>query len=104
VSRKVAQGGALLWPAGVSVVTVSAAGTVVPVGDWDTHGKNDGRKFGQFEDYRQRLPAFPSGADWTVDTGKRGLLDHPVLDHFRYHAAAGRIRTHHRLRVAQHCG
>ncbi len=47
-----------LAQAGVSVVTVSVAGTVLPVGDWDTHGKNDGRKFGQFEDYRQRLPVF----------------------------------------------
>jgi len=47
-----------LAQAGVSVVTVSVAGTVVPVGDWDTHGKNDGRKFGQFEDYRQRLPVY----------------------------------------------
>jgi uncharacterized protein (DUF1501 family) len=47
-----------LAAAGVSVVTVSVAGTVLPVGDWDTHGKNDGRKFGQFEDYRQRLPVF----------------------------------------------
>ena len=47
-----------LAQAGVAVVTVSVAGTVVPVGDWDTHGKNDGRKFGQFEDYRQRLPVF----------------------------------------------
>jgi uncharacterized protein (DUF1501 family) len=44
--------------AGVSVVTVSVAGTVVPVGDWDSHGKNDGRKLGIFEDYRQRLPVY----------------------------------------------
>ena len=47
-----------LAQAGVSVLTVSVAGTVVPVGDWDTHGKNDGRKFGQFEDYRLRLPVY----------------------------------------------
>ncbi|MFO0866331.1 MAG: DUF1501 domain-containing protein [Gemmataceae bacterium] len=47
-----------LAEAGVSVVTVSVAGTVLPVGDWDTHGKNDGRRFGQFEDYRQRLPVY----------------------------------------------
>ena len=47
-----------LAEAGVSVVTVSLAGTVVPVGDWDTHGKNDGRKFGQFDDFRKRLPVF----------------------------------------------
>ena len=47
-----------LAQAGVSVITVSVAGTVLPVGDWDTHGKNDGRKYGQFEDYRLRLPVF----------------------------------------------
>jgi hypothetical protein len=47
-----------LVQAGVSVVTVSVAGTVVPVGDWDSHGKNDGRKFGIFDDYKQRLPVY----------------------------------------------
>ncbi|MBL8793083.1 MAG: DUF1501 domain-containing protein [Planctomycetia bacterium] len=47
-----------LVQAGVSVVTVSVAGTVVPVGDWDSHGTNDGRKFGIFQDYRQRLPVY----------------------------------------------
>jgi hypothetical protein len=44
--------------AGVSVVTVSVAGTVLPVGDWDSHGTNDGRRFGIFADYKQRLPAY----------------------------------------------
>src|SRR4051794_13659158 len=47
-----------LAQAGVSVETVSVAGTVVPVGDWDTHGKNGGSKFGLFEDFRQGLPVF----------------------------------------------
>jgi len=63
-----------LVQAGVSVVTVSVAGTVVPVGDWDTHGKNDGRKFGQFEDYRQRLPVFDSLIHaFLTDLHARGL-------------------------------
>ena len=60
-----------LAQAGVSVVTASVAGTVLPVGDWDTHGKNDGRKFGQFEDYRQRLPVF----DTLVHTFLTDLYD-----------------------------
>jgi hypothetical protein len=63
-----------LAQAGVSVVTVSVAGTVVPVGDWDTHGKNDGRKFGQFEDYRQRLPVFDKVIHaFLTDLYERGL-------------------------------
>jgi len=63
-----------LAQAGVSVVTVSVAGTVLPVGDWDTHGKNDGRKFGQFEDYRQRLPVFDKLIHTFVsDLYERGL-------------------------------
>ncbi|MFM8271260.1 MAG: DUF1501 domain-containing protein [Gemmata sp.] len=60
-----------LAQAGVSVVTVSVAGTVVPVGDWDTHGKNDGRKFGQFDDYRQRLPVY----DQVIHTFLTDLYD-----------------------------
>jgi len=47
-----------LVEAGVSIVTASIAGTVVPVGDWDSHGTNDGRKFGIFQDYKQRLPVY----------------------------------------------
>jgi hypothetical protein len=63
-----------LVQAGVSVVTVSVAGTVVPVGDWDTHGKNDGRKFGQFDDYRQRLPVFDKVIHaFLTDLYERGL-------------------------------
>jgi len=63
-----------LVQAGVSVVTVSVAGTVVPVGDWDTHGKNDGRKFGCFEDYRQRLPVFDKLIHtFLTDLYERGL-------------------------------
>lgn len=63
-----------LAQAGVAVVTVSVAGTVVPVGDWDTHGKNDGRKFGQFEDYRQRLPVFDKVIHaFLTDLYERGL-------------------------------
>ncbi|MCE9532263.1 MAG: DUF1501 domain-containing protein [Planctomycetes bacterium] len=59
---------------GVAVVTVSVAGTVLPVGDWDTHGKNDGRKFGQFEDYRQRLPVFDKVIHtFLTDFYERGL-------------------------------
>jgi len=63
-----------LAQAGVPVVTVSVAGTVLPVGDWDTHGKNDGRKFGQFEDYRQRLPVFDKVLHaFITDLYERGL-------------------------------
>ena len=63
-----------LAQAGVSVVTVSVAGTVLPVGDWDTHGKNDGRRFGQFEDYRQRLPVYDRLIhNFITDLYQRGL-------------------------------
>jgi hypothetical protein len=63
-----------LAQAGVSVITVSVAGTVVPVGDWDTHGKNDGRRFGQFEDFRQRLPVFDRVIHaFLTDLYQRGL-------------------------------
>ena len=63
-----------LATAGVSVVTVSVAGTVVPVGDWDTHGKNDGRRFGIFEDYKQRLPVYDEIITaFITDMYQRGL-------------------------------
>ena len=63
-----------LAQAGVSVVTVSVAGTVVPPTDWDTHGKNDGRKFGQFEDYRLRLPVYDKVIHaFLTDLYERGL-------------------------------
>lgn len=63
-----------LVQAGVSVVTVSVAGTVVPPSDWDTHGKNDGRKFTQFEDFRQRLPVYDKIIHaFITDLYERGL-------------------------------
>jgi hypothetical protein len=63
-----------LAQAGVSVVTVSVAGTVVPPGDWDTHGTNDGRRFNQFQDFRQRLPVFDRVIHaFLTDLYQRGL-------------------------------
>lgn len=63
-----------LTQAGVSVVTVSVAGTVVPVGDWDSHGTNDGRKFGIFDDYKQRLPVYDKIIHaFITDIYERGL-------------------------------
>jgi hypothetical protein len=63
-----------LAQAGVSVIAVSVAGTVVPPTDWDTHGKNDGRKYGQFEDYRLRLPVYDKVIHaFLTDLYNRGL-------------------------------
>jgi hypothetical protein len=47
-----------LVQAGVSVVTVSVAGTVVPGGDWDTHAGADQRSETNFDNLRRKLPVY----------------------------------------------
>ena len=47
-----------LVQAGVSVVTVSLAGTVVPGGDWDTHAGTDQRSETNFDNLRRKLPVY----------------------------------------------
>src|SRR5438094_7940929 len=47
-----------LVQAGVSVVTVSLAGTVVPGGDWDTHAGTDQSSETNFDNLRRKLPIY----------------------------------------------
>jgi len=63
-----------LVQAGVSVVTVSVAGTVVPGGDWDTHGKNDGRTETNWQNLRRKLPVYDNAIHTLItDLYDRGL-------------------------------
>ena len=68
-----------LVEAGVSVVTLSAAGTVYPGGDWDTHAGDDQKKETNFGNLRRKLPPFDASVHALVtDLYERGL-DKDVL-------------------------
>jgi hypothetical protein len=63
-----------LVQAGVSVVTVSVAGTVVPGGDWDTHAGTDQRSETNFGNLRRKLPVYDKAVHALVtDLYERGL-------------------------------
>jgi uncharacterized protein (DUF1501 family) len=63
-----------LVQAGVSVVTLSAAGTVFPGGDWDTHAGTDQRSETNFQNLRRKLPPYDQAVHALVtDLYERGL-------------------------------
>ncbi len=63
-----------LVQAGVSVVTVSLAGTVVPGGDWDTHAGTDQRSETNFGNLRRKLPIYDQAIYALItDLYSRGL-------------------------------
>jgi hypothetical protein len=63
-----------LVQAGVSVVTVSLAGTVVPGGDWDTHAGTDQRSETNFSNLRRKLPVYDRAISALLsDLYSRGL-------------------------------
>jgi len=63
-----------LVQAGVSVVTVSLAGTVVPGGDWDTHAGDDQRRETNFDNLRRKLPIYDQAITTLIsDLYDRGL-------------------------------
>lgn len=63
-----------LAQAGVSVITVSLAGTVVPGGDWDTHAGDDQRRETNFDNLRRKLPVYDQAIHALVtDLYDRGL-------------------------------
>ena len=63
-----------LVEAGVSVVTVSLAGTVVPGGDWDTHAGDDQRRETNFDNLRRKLPVYDQAVHALItDLYERGL-------------------------------
>lgn len=63
-----------LVQAGVSVVTVSVAGTVVPGGDWDTHAGTDQKSETNFGNLRRKLPVYDQAIHALVtDLYERGL-------------------------------
>ncbi|MGE3803404.1 MAG: DUF1501 domain-containing protein [Gemmataceae bacterium] len=63
-----------LVQAGVSVVTVSLAGTVVPGGDWDTHAGNDQKSETNFSNLKRKLPVYDQAVATLIeDIYERGL-------------------------------
>jgi uncharacterized protein (DUF1501 family) len=63
-----------LVEAGVSVVTLSAAGTIFPGGDWDTHAGTDQRSETNFGNLRRKLPEYDNAVHALVtDLHERGL-------------------------------
>jgi hypothetical protein len=63
-----------LVEAGVSVVTVSLAGTVVPGGDWDTHAGGDQKSETNFSNLKRKLPVYDQAVHALVtDLYERGL-------------------------------
>jgi uncharacterized protein (DUF1501 family) len=63
-----------LAEAGVSCVTLSCGGTIVPGSDWDTHGKNDGRTETNWENLRRKLPVYDQAISALItDIYDRGL-------------------------------
>jgi len=63
-----------LAEAGVAVVTVSLAGTVVPGGDWDTHAGTDQRSETNFANLRRKLPVYDRAIHAMItDLYSRGL-------------------------------
>jgi len=63
-----------LVEAGVSVVTCSAAGTMFPGGDWDTHAGTDQRSETNFQNLRRKLPEYDKAVHALVtDIYERGL-------------------------------
>jgi hypothetical protein len=63
-----------LVEAGVSVVTLSAAGTIFPGGDWDTHAGDDQRRETNFDNLRRKLPVYDQAVHTLVtDLYERGL-------------------------------
>ncbi|MBY0521957.1 MAG: DUF1501 domain-containing protein [Gemmataceae bacterium] len=63
-----------LVEAGVSVVTCSAAGTMFPGGDWDTHAGGDQKSETNFSNLRRKLPEYDKAVHALVtDIYERGL-------------------------------
>jgi uncharacterized protein (DUF1501 family) len=63
-----------LAEAGVSCVTLSCGGTIVPGADWDTHGKNDGRTETNWENLRRKLPVYDQAVAALIsDIHEKGL-------------------------------